>query len=113
MYTLHGKQRPYTPDFMVVDKIHGARFIEVKPAAKVCKPEFHEKFAAQKETAESLGIPLVLVTDRQIRINPILNNLKLLHRYSGIQSFSPLQIRLLEMVRESGAVKGPFAKLLA
>ena len=31
---------------------------------------------------------------RKIQVNPILNNLKLLHRYSGFQKFTPLQLSL-------------------
>ncbi len=104
-YSYIGKKLPYTPDFLVVDRIHGARFIEVKPAAKTIKQVFREKFAARQESARLLGVPLVLVTERQIRINPILNNLKLLHRYSGFQTLTPLHFKLLDIVRKSGAVR--------
>ena len=52
-----------------------------------------------------LGKPLILVTEQQIRINPILNNLKLLHRYSGFQSLTPLQYKLLELIKSFGMIR--------
>lgn len=104
-YEYHGKTLSYTPDFLVADRINGHRFIEVKPASKVISTEFRNKFAAKREAASDYGIELVLVTDRQIRVNPILNNLKLLHRYSGVRSFTPLHLKLLELVKSTGAVK--------
>ncbi len=104
-YDFLGKLLPYTPDFLVVDRNHGPRFIEVKPESKISKPEFRDKFAVKQDVARSLGVPLLLVTDRQIRVNPILNNLKLLHRYSGLQALTPLHYKLLELVRKSGSVK--------
>ena len=45
-----------------------------------------------------------LVTESQIRVDPILGNLKLLHRYSGFQSFTPLHMQLLGLVRQLGRV---------
>ena len=55
-------------------------------------------------TGAALGIPVILVTERQIRLNPILNNLKLLHRYAGLQSFTELHFAILELVKKSGIV---------
>ncbi|WP_052380011.1 hypothetical protein [Pseudoalteromonas sp. '520P1 No. 423'] len=46
-----------------------------------------------------------MVTEQQIRINPILNNLKLLHRYSGFQSLTPLQYKLLELIKSFGMIR--------
>ncbi|MFT6915601.1 MAG: hypothetical protein ACJAWL_001910 [Motiliproteus sp.] len=103
-YSYQGKELPYTPDFLVTDSVNGARFVEVKPVAKTVNPEFRQKFISRQESARLLGVPLVLVTERQIRVNPILNNLKLLHRYSGIQSLTPLHYKLFDLVRKSGIV---------
>jgi hypothetical protein len=38
------KELPYAPDLLVVDKVHGTRFIEVKPVAKAANPEFRATF---------------------------------------------------------------------
>ena len=103
-YGFMGKELPYTPDFLVVDKEHGTRFIEVKPVAKSANTDFRAKFICRQERAAALGIPVILVTERQIRLNPILNNLKLLHRYAGLQSFTDLHFAILELVKKSGIV---------
>jgi hypothetical protein len=104
-YEYLGKTLSYTPDFLVADRVHGHRFIEIKPASKVVSAEFRNKFAAKKKAASELGFELILVTDRQIRINPILDNLKILHRYSGVRSFTPLHLKLLDLVKSTGALK--------
>lgn len=104
-YSYQGQQLPYTPDFLIVDKVHGDRFIEVKPYDKLEDAVFREKFHCRKKSALDHGIPLLLVTDKKIRVAPVLSNLKLLHRYSGLKSVSPLQLKLLDIVRESGEVR--------
>lgn len=103
-YSFNGKELPYTPDFLVVDKVNGTRFVEVKPVTKTANPDFREKFICRQERAIELGAPVILVTERQIRLNPILNNLKLLHRYAGLQSFTDLHFIILELVKKSGVV---------
>lgn len=103
-YSFNGKELPYTPDFLVVDKVNGTRFVEVKPVTKTANPDFRERFICRQERAIELGAPVILVTERQIRLNPILNNLKLLHRYAGLQSFTDLHFIILELVKKSGVV---------
>jgi hypothetical protein len=104
-YQFDEKECAYTPDFLVVDKKHGERFIEVKPLDKTINKEFRLRFAAKQQQSLILGKPLILVTEQQIRINPILNNLKLLHRYSGFQSFTPFQYKLLDLIKSLGMVR--------
>ncbi|MGB2221962.1 Tn7 transposase TnsA N-terminal domain-containing protein [Neptunomonas sp.] len=103
-YSFNGKELPYTPDFLVVDKVNGTRFVEVKPVTKTANPDSREKCICRQERAIELGAPAILVTERQIRLNPILNNLKLLHRYAGLQSFTDLHFIILELVKKSGVV---------
>ncbi|WP_417345567.1 TnsA endonuclease N-terminal domain-containing protein [Ferrimonas sp.] len=102
-YSFNGRSCPYTPDFAVVER-GMRRFIEVKPQRKALRSEFRSRFHAKQIQAKALGISLVLVTDRQIRVNPILNNLKLLHRYSGFQSATPLHLILLKLVKYLGII---------
>jgi len=64
---------------------------------------FH-RFPLKQQRAIELSSPLKLVTEKQIRIDPILGNLKLLHRYSGFQSFTPLHMQLLGLVQKLGRV---------
>jgi hypothetical protein len=104
-YDFCGKRLPYTPD-SIVRYVNGTvQFHEYKPYSKISEPIFREKFAARKEASQQLGIGLILVTDRQIRVNPILNNLKLLHRYSGIYEVNSLQNELLKVIKKSGKIK--------
>ncbi|MEI6896304.1 MAG: TnsA endonuclease N-terminal domain-containing protein [Psychromonas sp.] len=104
-YNFRGKMLPYTPDTLVryIDK--SEKFHEYKPYSAISSPIFREKFIARKLAAKQLGIELILVTDRQIRVNPILNNLKLLHRYSGVYGVTYIQHKLLQAIQKSGQVK--------
>ena len=104
-YTFEGRDCPYTPDFRVVDQQGNVSFIEVKPSDKVAEPDFLQRFPFKQQRAIELSCPLKLITERQIRIDPILGNLKLLHRYSGFQSFTPLHTMLLRLVREYGRIQ--------
>ncbi|WP_409420007.1 hypothetical protein ABHF91_09170 [Pseudaeromonas sp. ZJS20] len=103
-YQCDGRLCPYTPDFRVVDQDGFASFLEVKPAEKVADQDFLLRFPLKQQRALELSSPLKLVTEKQIRINPILGNLKLLHRYSGFQSFTPLHMQLLKLVEDLGHV---------
>lgn len=103
-YHFDGKSLPYTPDTIVhyIDKY--SCFHEYKPFSKISNSLFRSKFLAKKEAACKLGIDLILVTDKQIRINPILNNLKLLHRYSGSYGITEIQNELLKLIKKSGKI---------
>jgi hypothetical protein len=103
-YEFVGRRCPYTPDFRIVDQNDSASFLEVKPSDKVADPDFLQRFPLKQQRAIELSSPLKLVTEKQIRIDPILGNLKLLHRYSGFQSFTPLHMQLLGLVRKFGHV---------
>ncbi|WP_175488787.1 TnsA endonuclease N-terminal domain-containing protein [Modicisalibacter muralis] len=104
-YSFQGKQRPYTPDFLVIDKVYGSKFIEIKFYSELEDEEFREKFRCRQKSALDHGLPLLLVTDEKIRITPVLSNLKLLHRYSGLKSLTPLHLTMLDIVRKSGKVR--------
>ncbi|MGF1761293.1 Tn7 transposase TnsA N-terminal domain-containing protein [Photobacterium sagamiensis] len=103
IYRLAERELPYTPDFQIVEN-DGTKWIEVKPFAKTQHPDFLQRFKAKQEKAQELGIPLILVTEKQIRVNPVLNNLKILHRYSGFQSLTPIHLRLLSLVKTVGKI---------
>ncbi|RWX53418.1 endonuclease [Photobacterium chitinilyticum] len=102
-FRFEGRERSYTPDFHIVEN-NEVKWIEVKPFRKTQNPEFLELFRAKQLKAQQTGIPLLLVTEKQIRVNPVLNNLKILHRYSGFQSFTDIHIRLLSLVKLNGKV---------
>ncbi|MBB1476855.1 hypothetical protein H5164_14630 [Shewanella sp. SG41-3] len=103
-YDFEGKRLPYTPD-AIVHFIDGTvKFHEYKPYSKTFDPIFRSKFVAKKAAAQTLGADLILVTERQIRVNPILNNLKILHRYSGIYGLNTIQIELLKLIKRTGKI---------
>ncbi len=101
-YQFEDKTLPYTPDFKMIDVDNVETFVEVKPLCKTSDLDFKARFKQKQAAALELGTSLVLITENQIRVNPVLNNLKLLHRYSGLQEFSPLQLKLLTLVRSNG-----------
>ncbi|MDW2312502.1 Tn7 transposase TnsA N-terminal domain-containing protein [Vibrio sp. 1075] len=76
-FSYQGKEHPYTPDFLVHKKDGTSYLIEVKPLSKTFQPEFQDKFRQNQFMANELGTSLLLVTDRQIRNEVHLNNLKL------------------------------------
>ncbi|MBW0298743.1 hypothetical protein B4P00_21475 [Shewanella xiamenensis] len=103
-YYFEGKRLPYTPD-SIVHFIDGTvKFHEYKPYSKTFDPTFRAKFVAKKAAAQSLGADLILITERQIRVNPILNNLKILHRYSGVYGLNEIQIELLKLIKKTGKI---------
>ena len=103
IYRFSERDLPYTPDFQIVEN-DLSKWIEVKPFAKTQHPDFLQRFKAKQKKAQELGIPLILVTEKQIRVNPVLNNLKILHRYSGFQSLTAMHIQLLSLVKSIGKI---------
>jgi len=121
-YNFGEKSLPYTPDFRIENNQSQEQFIEVKPLAKTYCEDFRARFIQRKIAAEKQGVGLILVTEEQIRVNPILNNFKLLHRYTGFQSITPMQLTLLKLVQRLGLtsikevslrLKLPLGELLA
>lgn len=97
-YQLDGKSLPYTPDALIHYKDGMSQYLEYKPKRKTLNSDFKVRFTARREAAKKLGIELVLVTEAQIRVFPYLDNLILLHRYTGIQSQTPVQERILSSI---------------
>ena len=96
-YQLNNKTRRYTPDFLCNFDNGDAIFFEVKPKVKTLSDEFKEKFQAQKETALEMGADLELITDEEIRIYPLLDNLKIIHRYACFDELDDLQRSILQL----------------
>ena len=103
-YQINGKWNPYTPDALIQYKSGECKLIEYKPFSKTQDINFQNEFKAKKAHAALFGQELILVTEQQIRVNPILNNLKLLHRYSGISCINELQSTVLAFIQKSGKI---------
>lgn len=112
-YEFNNRICPYTPDFLLTHTDGTQKFIEVKPQSKIADEDFRARFFEKQAVAKQGGRDLILVTDKQIRVYPTLNNLKLLHRYSGFQSLTELQVSVLELVQQYESVKvGQLVSLL-
>ncbi|WP_275423234.1 TnsA endonuclease N-terminal domain-containing protein [Pseudoalteromonas sp. MMG022] len=99
MYEFEGKSNRYTPDFLLTNTSNKQQLIEIKPKYKTESSDFIARFSQKRKTArEDLGIDLVLVTDAQICIEPMLDNLKLLHQYAGYQALTELQLTILNLL---------------
>jgi hypothetical protein len=81
-YTFNHRQRRYTPDFLVEGR-HKKLLVEVKPASKVNSDKNLSLFRAIAPICEEKGWEFVVVTDAMIRVQPQLNNLKLIYKYAG------------------------------
>ena len=101
-YNFKGKTLPYTPDAVIHYNDGSVIMHEYKPYRKTIDPDFRAKFFAKKEAAKSLGTDLLLITEKQIRVYPLLDNLKILHRYSGIQGLNKTQNDLLGIIKNTG-----------
>lgn len=104
-YQFEGKELPYTPDFALMESSGAQTLVEVKPRKAMDDIDFKARFEKKREAAKAAGINLILVTERQIRVNPILDNLKLLHRYSGLSSLDRCHFTVLDIIKKSGAIK--------
>ncbi len=105
-YGFNDRQCRYTPDFNIVNHDGVETFIEVKHSSKIHNPDFRSRFAVKQQfSLEHFNKKLILITEKQIRINPILNNLKLLHRYSGLQTVSDIQYEILKIVQKSQKIQ--------
>lgn len=108
IYEFNGRPCPYTPDFKINHAVSEFQFLEIKPVGKTNDADFIERFKAKRVQATKNGISLILVTENQIRINPILYNLKLLHRYSGSRHLTSVQIFILSEIKKLGKVSIQF-----
>jgi hypothetical protein len=80
-YTLNGKKHYYTPDFLV--KRHSSiQIVEVKPEKKVFNDKYQTLFRMAAQACRQEGYEFAVVTDLMIRIQPKLNNIKVLWRYA-------------------------------
>jgi len=75
-----GKDRHYTPDFLVTRDDGRRLAVEVKPETKAVQPKWVALFQAVAPKLQDWGYEFHVVTDRLIRSSPRLENLKLLFR---------------------------------
>lgn len=105
-YQFNNRKCRYTPDFLAIAHNEQSTFFEVKHSSQILKPDFRERFEEKQRVALSeFNRRLVLVTEKQIRMGPTLDNFKLLHRYSGLRTVTEFQKRVLGFIQRKQMVK--------
>lgn len=102
-YYLDGKRCRYTPDFLVV-RHNRRQIVEVKPESKVIKDEYQTLFRIVCQICCQEGYEFVVVTDKMIRVQPRLDNIKLLYRYAKVPIFLHHQLACYKFFKEQNAV---------
>lgn len=80
-YMKEGKTRKYTPDFWV-KRTNFEQVIEVKPAEKISSEKNQDLWRNIMPLCEEKGWEFIVVTDKMIRVQPKLDNIKLLYKYA-------------------------------
>jgi hypothetical protein len=71
----------YTPDFLVVRE-KARQIVEVKPENRAKEEKYQIVFQYAREIFQKSGYEFLVVTESAIRRQPLLDNVKLLHKYS-------------------------------
>lgn len=87
-YISSGVTRSYTPDFWV-QRPDRQQVVEVKPTSKVNQQKNFDLFRHITPICQAQGMEFVVVTDTMIRMQPQLDNIKLLTKYAR----SPLTLQ--------------------
>ncbi len=82
-YSNLDKRRKYTPDFLVSRK-GLSQIIEVKPDNKVKELQNTRRFQQAASFCKAYNLEFVVVTEKTIRVQPRLDNIKLLYRYARV-----------------------------
>lgn len=99
-YFVDGKARRYTPDFKVVKTTGEIEYIEIKPERIHTTEKFRNEFEKKRVAYNELGYKLILVSEKQIRSQHLLSNLKTLHRFSNTM-LSDVHKKALELVKKA------------
>lgn len=81
-YDDEGNARKYIPDFEVNFSDDSVLHIEVKPASKLKRNDVSKKYELIARRYEELGRRFRIITDDQVRCEPLHGNLKLLFLHS-------------------------------
>jgi hypothetical protein len=81
-YDMKGKKLHYTPDFRVIRRSGKPQNIEVKPKAKTKTAKFKAMIRQVAPIFQKRGEEFIVLTEKTIRMQPRLDNLKILRRYS-------------------------------
>lgn len=83
VYDNRDKRRKYTPDFLV-ERNGFRQVVEVKPESKVKEFSHTNRFRQAANFCLTHNLEFVVVTEKTIRVQPRLDNIKLLHKYARV-----------------------------
>lgn len=95
-YFADGKIHKYTPDVRVI-RSNKKQIVEVKDEKKAKEEEYVKLFRKVAPICRREGYEFIVVTDREIRVQPRLNNIKLIYKYAKTPVTTAHQILLYEM----------------
>jgi len=98
-YRLDGRKRRYTPDFHVVRK-NKQQIIEVKTEEQAQDEKNRQKYLIAAQSCSRKGYEFLVVTDSMIRVQPLLDNIKLLLWYQRIPIYPQHQVYCQEFFTE-------------
>jgi hypothetical protein len=99
-YFLDNRVRHYTPDFEVV-RTGGVEIVEVKPEKFALREDNVRMFAAVTPLIEKDGARFVILTEKTIRQQPRLANIKRLARYSRTPVSPELQLVVYRFFKDA------------
>ena len=70
--------RKYIPDLKIILHDGTVRHLEIKPAEQLARPSIQEKYEAIAKHYQSIELPYRIITENEIRREPLFSNLKLL-----------------------------------
>lgn len=98
-YVYEGKSRTYVPDFFV-QRRNKFQVVENKPEEKANAPANKLRYRLLKSIFSEQGLEFIIATDLQIRIQPLLENVKVFWRYSRTRLHPLHQVRCQEYLSE-------------
>lgn len=91
---------PIYPRFFSNRSQRAVNPLRSKHSSQILKPDFRNRFEEKQRVAlNEFNRRLVLVTEKQIRMGPTLDNFKLLHRYSGLRTVTEFQKLVLAFIQ--------------
>lgn len=97
-YPIEGKIRRYTPDFLV-ERESRLQIVEVKSKEKASSEEFRLFFLAVEPEIRKRGFEFVVATDEMIRVQPRLENVKILGGYARVSFRAQHQVLCQRFLR--------------
>ena len=102
-YYLDGEPHLYTPDFRVIRR-DKRQIVEVKDKKAAVREEYVELFRRAAPICQEQGYEFVVVTDLDIRIQPKLDNIKLIYKYAKAAVTSLHQILLYSLFADMASL---------